>query len=398
MSDKIIIPTADAVVTPVLEKIYEKRPSAFKHLNLRSGVYWHPVLGYRAQAAKMLQRLAALAAERRLRSASGQALLEYVASEYEAVPETGKTFAYGHITLGRAPLPTAIPPGTIKKGTRFTRTGFTALGVEYATAEYETLASAFMPYNSTDTVTIPVKATREGAHANTPILTADSTVGVTFPALFPNILVLELQAAGGSDGADDDYVRTYAKAQAIGQYGPTASASRLGALAATGVRHLLVYDDAVAAVQRILVADSSWGSSDRLASLAQQSMYDSDVVGFGCKVSVGKLRNKVISVTATVALRDSSYLAETTDVDVAIHNAVRSYFDDRVDFNVWNTDALKSVIARAHPKVFSCSSVSVHDVSDGSTIAEILSPNYATEQFHYYAANNAMQLTYVGPS
>lgn len=402
MTEKIIVPTADAVITPTLEKMYERRPSCFRHLNLRSGIYWHPVLGYRAQAAKMLERLAALAAARRLKTATGRELLDYVASEYDGVPSTDRTFAIGHIKLTRAAPPTPIPAGTIPKGTRFTRASFDALGVTFETAEYETLTDAFMPLNSTAIVTIPVRSTREGSHANTPLLSGSTTTNITFPRLFQNIVVSEFQAAGGSDGSSgadfDTYVRQYAKAFAFGQYGPTAAASRLGALRSTGVRHLLVYDYIPDGIQNVLVADSAWGSSDRLAAAAQQVMYDADLVGFGCRVRFGKIRNRVISVSATIALRDPNYLGDTTDVDLAVQTAVRSYFDDRADWNVWNTSALKAVIARAHPKIFNCTAAIVRDSSDGSTVSEILTADFAAEQFHHYLANNAMSLTYVGPT
>lgn len=397
MTEKIIVPTADAVVTPVLEKLYEKRPRSFAHLNLRSGVYWHPVLGFRAQAAKMLQRLILLAAARRLKTATGQDLIDYVASEFESVPETGKTFAQGHITLGRGG-PSPLPGGSIPKGTRFTRTSFTSLGIEFPTAEYETLADAFMPVNSTENVTVPIRATREGAHANTPLLTASNQTGITFPSIIENVAVIDFAAAGGSEGVDDPYVRHFAQAQAVGQYGPTSAASKLGALSGTGVRHLLVYDEVSTGTQKVLIADASWASSSSWANLVQQKMYDADLVGFGCRVEFGVLRNKAVSVSATIALRDANYLAETTEIDIAIQKAAQSYFDDRQDFNVWNTDSLKSIIARAHPKIFSCSSAVVKDMNDDSTVSEILSPNYATEQFHYYVASNAMKLSYVGPS
>lgn len=399
MTDKIIVPTADAVITPVLEKMYALRPTCFRHLNLRSGVYWHPVLGYRSQAAKTLARLAAMTTARRLKTATGQDLLDYVASEYDAVPSTEKTFATGQIRVGRAnPPPALAPAGTIPKGTKFTRAAVTVLGVEIKAAEFETLVDAFIPADYYIPVTIPVRATREGAHANTPILLTQAASTITFPNLFPNIGIFGFESGGGSEGADDEYVRAYARAFAVGQYGPTSAASRLGALKSTGVRHLLVFDHVPSGTQRVLVADSSWGSSDALASLTQQTMYDADLVGFGCKVLFGKIRSRVISVSATVSLRDANYLVNTTDIDDTIRKAVRSYFDDRADWNVWNTQALTAVIARSHPKIFSCSGVIVRDVNDGLTVPEIVTPDYNAEQTHNYLANNAMSLTYVGPS
>lgn len=403
MSDEILIPTADAVITPTLEAIYKSRPTAFPHLNLRSGRYWHPVLGFRAQAARLLQRLSLLAADRRLNTAQGQALLDYVASEFDAVPETGATFATGTIGIGRADLTAALPGGPIPKGTRFTRTSFTALGITFESAEYETLVDAFIDVNSTGTVSIPVRATRAGSHANTPIVTATIDTGISFPPVAGNIAVKSFEAGGGSGGRSvdkdfDDYVRLFAKASAQGQYGPTSAASKLGALAASGVRHCLVFDDVSTSSQKILIADSKWGSSQLWAAAVQQSIYDAGLVGFGCKVSLASVRNKVVSVDATIVLRDGNYLTDTTAIDLAAQNAVRSYFDDRPDWNVWSESSLKSAIARSHPKIFSCSSIAVKDASTGTPLTEILSPDYSTEQFHYFVASNAMKSTYVGPS
>lgn len=398
MSDTILIPTADAIIEPVIAKIIEKRPKSAQYLNSRTGVYWHPVLGYRAQAAMMLKRLAQLAAERRLKTATGKALLDYVASEYDAVPETDKTYAEGTITLGRGDGET-FPGGDYPKGTRITRSAYTSYGVSLESAEYETLADAHIDVSSSVSVTIPIRATRTGAHANHPLLLAsDPAQKITIPNLVANVIVTDFQVGGGSEGADDTFVRLFARAYSRGQFGPISSASKLGALSATGVRHLLVYDVPTTGTQHVLVADSSWGSSERWAGAVQQSIYDNDLVGFGCKVVVDRLRNQVISVDATISLRDATYLAETTEIDLAVQKAVRSYFDDRVDWNLWNADSLKAAITRAHTKIYSCSSVTVRDATSGAALDERTSPDYSSEQYHYYLASNAMKLTYVGPS
>lgn len=397
MADRPIIPTADAVISPVLEKLYKLRPKSFNFLNLRNGVYWHPVLGYRAQAAQMLRRLALLAGERRLKTATGKALLDYVASEFDAVPETDKTVAEGELTIGRL-VPSPLPGGDYPKGTRLTRTAFTQSGIDYPTAEFETLADVHIDFNSLANVVVPVRAIRAGAHANAPIVVGGTNYGITIPSLVGNMGVVDFQVAGGSEGPDDNFVRAFARAYSLGQYGPTIAASRLGALSGTGVRHFLCYDTPATGSQRILVADASWASSDRWARKVQQAIYDADLVGFGCKIGLGTIRNKAVSVAATVALRDSNYLVETTEIDIAIQKAVRSYFDDRLDWNQWSKPALRSAITRAHPKIFSCSLATVLDAGDGSSISEVIVPDYTIEQFHFYLANNAMKLTYVGPS
>lgn len=398
MSDQVILPTADAVIGPVLEKLYERRPTSFQHLNLRSGRYWHPVLGYRGQTALMLKRLASLVEAHGLSTASGQDLIDYVESEFFLSVDTSRTFAQGFIDLGRS-AEEELPSGDWPKGTKFTRTSYVANGVSVVSAEYETLADAHFPVGSTATVRIPCKATREGAGSNAPILIgADPTKNINIPNLVENVFVSDFQAAGGSDSTTDDFIKLFARSCSIGEYGPTQFASRLGALASPGVRHILVYDDTTTGTQNIAVADASWASGERWASQVRQNIYDSGLLGHGCKVAVLKLRNRVIVVDATISLRDTAYLTETTDVDLAVQKAVRAYFDDRVDWNVWNTQSLRSAISRAHSKIYMCTGAVVKDAATGQVLTEILRPDYTAEQVHLYLASNAMKLSYVGPT
>lgn len=405
MTDKILIPTPDAIVGPVLEKMYEVRPTTFQHLNLRSGVYWHPVAGFRAQAAKALGRLADRAAARRLNSATGQDLRDYVASEFLFdVPELGKTYAEGTVTLSRADLTAPLTGGDYPKGTRVSRSSQIVSGVVLPPASYETLVDVHVDDGSTADVVLPIRATLPGSSSSyraavgidVPVSTL---VSVSNPNLVPNMTVTDFQVGGGSDEGDDPFIRAIAKTAARGQYGPTADASKLAAITSLGVRKFLVYDRVDIGAQRILVADSAWCSSDRWAAIVQGGIYDSDLVGFGCKMSVGSVFNYGISATAQVALRDANYLADTSDIDDAIRKATRSYFDDRPDWNLWNKDALRSAIAVSHPKILSCLSVTVKSLGAGTPeVSEILTPDYTTTQYHFLLASNAMTTSYVGPA
>lgn len=399
MTDTVLLPTADAIIQPVIDKLIELRPNSEPYLTTRTGVYWHPVLGFRGQAAKMLARLALLAAERRLKTAEGKPLLDYVASEFDAVPETDKTTAEGTVTLSRG-TGEEFPGGDYPKGTRLNRAAYTMLGVDYEAAEYETLTDAHIDADDEDAeVTIPIRATRAGAHANHPILENDKEIPqVSIPNLVDNMIVSAFQASGGSEGPDDPFVRLYAKTYSLGQYGPTEAASKLGVLFATGVRHFLVYDEPVQGTETTLIADASWGSADRWAAQVQQSLYDNDFVGFGCKVYVGKVINRAIYIVATVSLRDGIYLAETTDVTNAIAKAVRAYFDDRPDWNTWSTNGLRAAITRAHSKVYQCNTAVMRDAATNQVVDEVPTADFTTDQYHYLLAANAMKITYSGPS
>ena len=209
--------------------------------------------------------------------------------------------------------------------------------------------------------------------------------------------VLAFDIGGGSTGNDDEYVRRFARAAARGEDGPTADASKYGALKGNGVRRFLVFDNPVEGVQAVLVADANWGSSRRWAAIVQRSLYDADLVGFGCKVRVGRVINRSIVVRATVALRDGGYLVETTDIDVAIRKATTAYFDDRPDWHLWSEGALRTAIGLAHPRILSCREAKVFDTDSGAPVDEVLTPDFGVDPEHLLLASNAMQITFVGP-
>lgn len=402
MTETILVPTADTILRPALEKMYVLRPRSFDHLNYRTGIWWHPFAGYKAQVSLMLRRLGLRVAANRLSTATKQDLLEYVASEYDALPETDKTFANGEVVFSRIASITAPgtePAGDIPKGTKLSRSSNLTTQIPIKVAQYETLSDVHFDVGQLSSTSVAVRALQPGALGNHPIRHGETIAhGVSVTGLFDtSITVNTFSMAGGSEGAADKYVRSYAKAYALGQYGPTEAASRYGALRATGVRNILVFDLPGTGTQEVLVGDSSWASSTRWTSAVQQSLYDNDLVGIGCKVIVRGIENIVVTVIATVTLRDSNYLTETTEIDNAIRVAVKAYLDDRPDWNIWKTDGLKAAITRAHPKIFNCSAAVMKTVA-GVTIPEISSPDYTTTQYHYYLANGAVKLTYQGPS
>lgn len=398
MIDDAVIPTADAILRPALEKMYALRPNSFRHINLRSGVYWHPFLAYRSQAAKMVQRLAGLHKNNTLQ-AEGDELIEYVASEYDAVPQTTETtvFAIGEVVFTRT---TSAVQCDVPKGTRLTRAANLETQIPLPPAIYETLTDVRFDIGQTTSASVPIRAVNAGSAANHPIRSDAVAHGVTLGldrVRDKTVVVSTFSAAGGSDKASDDYVRDYARAFATGQYGPTADASRYGVLQALGARNVLIYDIPESGTQKILVADGDWASSTRWAKYVQQSMYDNEIVGVGCKVDVDVIQNKVVVAEATVVLRAPDFLTETTAVDEAVRKAVKEYLDERPDWNVWNQDALKGAISRAHAKIFYCSSVTLKDTS-GNTVAEILSPNELAIHYHHYLAQGAVKITYAGPT
>jgi len=411
MTDTLILPTADAIIAPVIAKLISLRPNSAQYLNGKTGNYWHPVLGFRGQAAKMLERLADLIAARKL-TATGTDLLDYVASEFDAVTDLSATNAAGTITLGRGTDP-SLPGGAYPKGTKITRTAFNALGIDIPAGEYETLIDASVQAGSTATVAIPIRATSSGEGPNHPLLvnTNGNLDQITIPSLVGNMVVVDFEAGGGSKGAPtspdgtvitideawDRFVRIFARAYAKGQWGPTADAGMLGAFSYPGVRHVAVYDNPAEGSETILVADPSWGSSSQWAGAVQQSVYDANLVGFGCKVGVKRVRNRVVTANLVVSLRDTGYLSDTTDIFAATQDAVQSYFDDRLDWYIWNKNTLGAAVSNAHSKIYQCTSATVIDAATGLEVPEILTPDYTVEQIHNLFATKAMQITFTSP-
>lgn len=393
-----VLKTADEIIGPALDLFYTRRPKSFEHINLRDGVYWHPWAAQRAQASRALQRLVDLVASNSL-NATGQDLLDYVASEFTAVPQTGVSFAQGELVLSR-PSDDSLPSGDIAQGYRFFRQANLTTEIPLQSAEYNTLAPVHFDVGQLVSTPVPIQAVSQGLAANHPIRSDTDIHGVVpgGDTLFdPNLTVLSFAAAGGAELPDDPYVRAFAKAFSKGQYGPTRDASTYGGLSSLGVRAALAYDDIPNTTERMLIADGSWASSGRLVGATQQYLSDNDLIGFGCKVSTASVRNKVISVTATVVLRDWAFASDTLEIDTAIRAAVLGYFNDRPDWNIFKNRGLRAAITIAHVNILKCSAVVVKDVA-GNEVPEIAVADYTTEQFHYYLAQGAVGLTYSGPS
>lgn len=410
--------TPDEIIAPGLAKLAELRPQSFQHLNYRTGVYWHILAGQRACVARALSRVAELLAANRL-STTGQDLIDYVNSEFTEIlgSDLDGNLATGEIVLTRPALtdtgtPAPLLAGNIPKGQRFIRPANLTALVPFENAEYVTIADYHFVAGQTVSAPIPIEAVRTGATYNHPVTTNPVAHGVTnsgAPLFDTTLKVTGFSAGGGSDAfgsavnfqplnADDanEFVRRFARAYSKGQYAPTDKAAIYGALRGTGARHVITYDDPAKSILKVQIADGAWASSDRWARLVQQSIYDANLVGFGCVVNVVGTRNKVISATANVTLRDWNYTTDTAEIDDAIRTAVADYFNDRPDWNIWKSRALKNAVTRAHKKILKCSSITVFD-EYGAVLSEIASPNYTQEQFHYYLPSKAVTITYVGP-
>lgn len=402
--------TPDQILSAGITKLVELRPRALDHVNLRTGVYWHPFAAQRAMIALALQRVSAMLEANTLQ-ASGQDLVDYINSEYTQIlsQDLEGTQAVGDVYFVRNTGP--LLAGDIPKGTRITRQAYENGPINWPAADYVTLADVHVNAGAAF-VSVAVQATTVGAGPNCPRRASglsDYKYTVAGRPLFDTAFQpTELLASGGADPigtavgfrpvdleSANEFLRKYALAFSKGSSGPTRDAAIYGAIRGTGGRFALTYDDPDNGALVIAVADSSWSSSPRWCAAVQQSIFDAGLVGFGCRIDVRPVRNKVVYATANITLRDWSFTTDTLAIDEAIRDAVQSYFDDRPDFNVIRNHALKNAITRAHPKILKCSSVTLVD-EQGAPITDV-SLDYTVEQFHYLLPAKAVTTTYIGP-
>lgn len=394
MSTPAIVCTPDEIIGPAIDEFVRLRPNALKHINYGTGVYANIFAGWRAQAAVCLRRLALAAVDRRLTLATGQGLLDTVASEYDAFVELGPTTAVGDAVLVRS---TSLTSGSILAGTRFKRPASLTTPIQLAAAEYITTDDVSVPIGTT-TVTVPIQAVISGAASNAPWTGTSPPTGLEVADnLFDTFTSSSYTVAGGSDSVTNGDLRNFAKALVLGQYAPNIGALVAGTLKNTGVKRYGVYENPYTGVATVFVADRSWSSGSRWTAAIQQSLYDNDYVGFGCKASVGIVVNKIVSINATVMLKDGTTLSNTAAIDKAIKTAIRKYLDDRPDWYIWKTIGLKASITRADPRILKCSSVVMTDAS-GNPVAET-SGDSLSSQFanHFFVPNNNVKLTYTAP-
>lgn len=384
------IPSPDDILARALAVLKELRPQAYKFYNNETGFWSNVIAGLKAQPKLELARLAAAAKAGRLSLSSGTDLRELVASEYELLQALDPTKAIGEITIARTGE--FFPSGSIPRGTKFRRAAVTVAPV-LGDATFESTVDVFVPSGVTS-VTIPLVATREGTFANTP--QSGATIrGELQDTLFdPAWAPYLFSSAGGSDGATDDDIRRYAKAYFQGQWAPTDAALYAGCFNA-GARHVGLFDLGLGTTE-LWVADDSWASGTTWAANTLQSLYDNGWAGFGTSVNTNVVTNKLINITANVVVTDPNVLFDTTELEQQMRVALRAYFDDRPDWWMWKSAALRGILSQVdRKKVIGCLSVVVED-SDGVVMTEPLETD--ATPYHYMMADNPLIVTYTLPT
>lgn len=253
----------------------------------------------------------------------------------------------------------------------------------------------------------PIEATVDGPGQNLPIWSvggAELTIKATSPlfdsgATLP-FAVTALYAAGGSNGQTDPELRRASTASWTGTYGPTGGALAAGALRSQGVSHLRVPENRVRGGSVVYCADGTWSWSARFAAGVERELRDG-WLGQGCRLSSGRVVNRIVRVEATIALRDADLLVDPSAITTSLNAACQGYFDDRPDWHIWRTATLRAVLSRANRSILRCSDVKVLDYL-GQPIAEpdevTLGVGDPPDITHWYFAENALLVSYVGPT
>lgn len=371
------LPSAANCLTPLIESLVQDKPARLAHINYGVGNWSNVLAGWKAQATLNLRRVADEMMQARLPLASGKGLRELAASKFFANIVDVPTRAIGQFVLVRND--SAGTGGTIPAGTRFRRSADPrAQPVPIQAADFVSLADINAPFGTSAGATfqVPVQCVQTGTAGNVVVEYLNAagqfdTAGTDIQlvdSLFGRFSIQSATCAGGGTSFSDDEVRRIAGAQPKGRRGPTDGAVYAGAYLATGVRHVAVFEDLVNANTVIYVADESWASDTAYWQPAVIQTLLDGWAGFGCSLNpngAGLVDNIFLNVAATVQLRSADALRSTAAVQAAVEAKLRSYFNDRPDWYTFRRAAIRGVIARADPRILTCTSVTITDRVSG---------------------------------
>ena len=362
-----VLPRIPDVVEEAENRLIDKRPSASLHV--KDGRWGDVIAQWKAQHALVLRRISYEVSAARLWIAEGRELYDLVVSEFGATIPPDPSHAIGHVVLSRDPPHTGerLVGGLIRAGTRFRKVPNPSASPPVAGAEYESTAPVFVQPFETPTkqeVRVRIRCVNPGTGGNAQDWEED-TFALADTLFDPSLRVVSGQAAGGMMAYSPAKLRALATAMTMGQYGPVSSALVAGALSTQGVSRCVSRSGAK---ESIWITDDSWCCSDELLGEADKTIRDA-WLGFGCRYSIFPVKNVRVSLKADVLLRGERHIADAVDVSAAIRAAVKRYFDDRPDFYIWKTSALRGVITQSDRRILSCLSVVVSD-ADGNPIPD----------------------------
>jgi hypothetical protein len=393
MTDAPIVPRPDQAVSVGIEHLARLRPGALPFAT--AGRYGDVFYGWRAELAWIIQRLVHEIEASRLETATGDALRDLCASEFDTVLPTAPLTAVGDVNLIRE---VDGGPGVIPKGTRFTRPAKSDPLLPRTQASYVSTMDVVVPQGLFH-VPVPIVATRSGAFANTPAGLTPQGVpfGTTDLQLSDTLFdagfsVQSAATAGGTDGLSDDVLKAAARAYAVGRYAPTTGAVLAAALL-NGAAYAAVVEDTTLGQSGVLALDVSWATCPSWQAAIQTA---AQAQGFGLRAVVFDGANTFVRVRAAITLRKEANVTDTSGVTAALSAAATAYFNGRPDWYTWRTAALRAALSRAHPAIRACTLATVIDAAPTSDpLSEpSATPSFATGAIHWALAPGAVQVTY----
>ena len=394
------IPNANDPIGVGINAMVAARPSILPHVD--TGRYANVLIGWRAQAAMLIARIADEVRSSRLATAQGDALRALVASEFDIQTNgDGRSTAIGLVNASRS----GTGAGTIPSGTRWRRVPNPNLSPPVKEATYVTTEDVFVQTGMTSGILLPSRCTQDGitGNINPDDGTYTNTVTTPYqwidPVFDPTLTFFAVSMGGGAEITVDDDLRRAARAMAQGRYAPVTSALLAFAYRGQGVRRAAAIEDTSTGITRMIVADGSRGGSSLWASRVRQGLEDAPAIGFGCRVQVYPATIGWVAVTATVVLRDSRFQNFTSDISNAIRAALTSYFTDRDDFYAYKTPAVRAVISRADPRILTCTSAVVTTATGFSQIdPPPYQPGNPPINVFWTLASRGLSVTYQNPS
>jgi hypothetical protein len=387
------LPRVCELMSPATQALIDGRPTAIKAAY--TGRYADILRGWEAQAARFRRYLAEECAAARLPTATAQALLELAGSEFWATLDLSAQTAIGEVKLFRGAG--TFPTGTIRKGHRFARTADPTAKPPVLAAQFVSTAPVYVAQGQ-QSVVVPIEAVGTGTDPNTPLFDFAVYSGSSVDTLFDsNLFIQSVVAAGGSKGIDDVWGRLVAMSSYAGQFGPNTAALIAGVFEVPRARRAFHVLDSANAVSKVFVADASWGCSDLLQSRVKQVIKDK-WLGWGAKVSVFPIINKLVNVVANVTLVGPQYLDDTSDILDKIRTALKTHFDEKPDFYTFKLRALRGLISQCDSRILQCTSVAVLD-SSGSPISEPAALSGSAQSVtHFYLNDDAISIAFSIPS
>lgn len=373
------LPSAVNCLTPAIDSLVANNPARLEHINYGVGRWSDVLAGWKAQATLNLRRVTDEMMQSRLPLASKLGLRALAASKFFANIVDSPTKAIGQIVIQDTKGDGSI--GTIPAGTRFRRNANPrAFPLPLAAADFVSLVDIKAVADGVTQYSIPFQCVSTGVAGNIAVEHGLAALGLALNGsdikivdqLFSTFIVISATCAGGGTTFSDDEVRAIAGAQPQGRRGPTEGAIYAGSFLATGVRHVAVFEDLVNANTILYVADESWGSDTNYWQPAVIQALLDEWAGFGCSLNPtgsGLVDNIYLNINSTVQLRSSQLLASTADIRSAINTKLQDYFSNRPDWYTFRTKAIRGLIARADPRILTCTAITITD-RFGVTIAD----------------------------